>query len=436
MPKAAHAVLPAFPDRSYAEYAARVRVGAVEKALSLRPEEVVEEVARSGLRGRGGAGFPTGKKWASLAGHRCATRSVIGNAAEGEPGTFKDRALLRRSPYPVLEGMRIAAHAIGTNEIWIGIKAGFRAEIARLHGALEEMRSLGLFDGIEIRIVEGPDDYLFGEEKALLNVLEGRAAMPREAHYPPYEWGLNATATSPNPALVNNVETYARVATILREGAASFRATGTAGTPGFLLATLSGDVRRPGVYEVEAGIPLRRLLEDQGGGPLPGRAFKAVLPGLSAGVLTGPDLDAPLDFDALRERESGLGSAGFIVYDDRANMGRVAEMAAGFLFRESCILCPACKGGLREATESLGELFDAEAPAGGAVERALAGARRAPQGNRCWLPVQGSTVVSSLIEKFPQEFRALDAGHAPQVPPVPVPKIVDWDEEAGRFRMA
>src|SRR5690606_26709447 len=185
--------------------------------------------------GRGGAGFPTGTKWAAVAHHECPTRQVVCSAAEGEPGTCKDRWLLRHDPYAVLEGMLIAAHVVSAEQLFVALKASFEPERERLERALSEMRDAGVLDGLKIEIVTGPEEYLFGEERALLEVIEGGDPLPREAHYPPYEKGLFATATSPNPAVVNNAETFARVPGIVRAGAASFRELGTHDTPGTLL---------------------------------------------------------------------------------------------------------------------------------------------------------------------------------------------------------
>src|SRR5262245_56518518 len=256
----------AAPYDSYNAYLKRRGGSAVELARSRPPEEVVAEIERSGLRGRGGAGFPTGTKWRTTMSHECPTRYVVCNAAEGEPGTFKDRYLLRRDPYSMLEGLLIAAHVAGAEEAYIAMKASFTKELARVRAAIEEMAAHGVLDEVKVQVVEGPEEYLFGEERALLEVIEGNDPLPREPHYPPYERGLFATPMSPNPAIVNNVETYARVPDIVRHGAASFRKVGTDNTPGPLLFTLSGAVARPGVYEREAGIPLRSLIFEVAGG--------------------------------------------------------------------------------------------------------------------------------------------------------------------------
>ncbi|HLF95464.1 MAG TPA: hypothetical protein VJB14_18505, partial [Planctomycetota bacterium] len=279
------------PDRPYETYAAYQKAtgdSALARARKAQPDSVLGEIERSGLRGRGGGGFPTGTKWTTIRNHPCKKHAVVCNAAEGEPGTFKDRFLLRRNPYAVLEGMLIAAHVVETRELHIAIKESFKQEIERLRGAIDELGKEGLLEGFEIKVVPGPEEYLFGEEKALLNVLEGGGPLPREAHYPPYERGLGATAESPNPALVNNVETFAHVPSIVRHGSASFRKLGTSDTPGTLLFTLSGDISNPGVYEEEAGLTLRELFYRIGGGPRGPRSFKAALCGVSAPPI-GPE---------------------------------------------------------------------------------------------------------------------------------------------------
>src|SRR5262245_12123964 len=231
IPYQAHALLPegsCRSYRSYSDYLAAVGEDAAQKALTRTPEDIIDEILRAGLRGRGGAGFPTGSKWKTLREHPCPTRYVVCNAAEGEPGTFKDRWLLRHNPYGALEGLRIAGHVIGARAGYVAIKASFRKEIERLRGAYEEMTAAGVFDrffGVEI--VEGPEEYLFGEEKALLNVIEGTGPLPRTPDQPPYEIGLFATVSSPNPALVNNVETLSHVPDLVRHGADGFRRLGT-----------------------------------------------------------------------------------------------------------------------------------------------------------------------------------------------------------------
>lgn len=421
------------PFTSYADYLRRKGGSALTKARSTPPEEVLAEIERSGLRGRGGAGFPAGAKWRTTMRHECPTRFVVCNAAEGEPGTFKDRYLLRRDPYSMLEGLLIAAHVVGAEIAHVGMKASFAPELLRLRAALVEMRAAGALGDVQIEVTEGPEEYLFGEERALLEVIEGNDPLPREPHYPPYEKGLFATQASPNPAVVNNVETYARVPDIVRAGAASFRALGTDDTPGPLLFTLSGDVQRPGVYEREAGIPLRELIHDASGGPRPGRQIKAILCGVSAAPIFPDKLATPADHAHLALIGSALGSAGFIVLDDEAHMPRVAQSIARFLYVESCNQCSACKHGLRTASSAIDELFDPELATPDDLERAVYGARHAPQGNRCYLPVQGSILIPALLKRFWAEL-AEQLKH-PSTPSKPylIPKIVDFDEATRTF---
>jgi NADH-quinone oxidoreductase subunit F len=402
------------------------------KAWSLSPQAIVDEIQESGLRGRGGAGFPAGVKWKTVLDHPCAVRYVVCNAAEGEPVTFKDRYLLRRNPYAVLEGLLIAAHVVGTKTIYIGIKADFEPEIRRLKQAIHEMRTAGLISAINIEIPPGPVEYLFGEEKALLNQIEVGLPLPREAHYPPYEKGLFSKPGSPNPALVNNVETFAHIPSIVLGGAVGFRSIGTADTSGTALYTISGDVNQPGVYELDAGVSLRRLIYEVAGGPIKGRV-KAVLSGFSAGVIAESELDTPADFGSLSAVGSGLGSAGFIVLGSKRNMVRVAQAAARFLYVESCNQCPACKHGLRIASNALDGMLDPDSSHVHSVDLALFGARSAPQANRCYLLVQASVLISSLVHKFKPDFEAqlTDARHNPE--PFPVPLIADFDETNRRF---
>lgn len=428
-----HGLLPSAAYESYETYLRDTGENAVVKARSLAPQEVLGEIQQSGLRGRGGAGFPTGTKWRTLQAHPCPTRFVVCNAAEGEPGTFKDRYLLRKNPYSTIEGMLIAAHVIAAEHLYIGLKASSVLEIQRIKGVLNEFWKMGLLKGLRFTIVEGPEEYLFGEEKALLNVIDGAGPLPREAHYPPYELGLFAKPDSPNPALVNNTETFAHVAGIVRHGAESFRAIGTPDTPGTCLFTLCGEVARPGVYELPAGITIRHLLYDVAGGPSRGREFKVVLSGVSTGAITPDKFDTPAEFGSLHMIGSGLGSAGFIAYGEGVSVPRIAQMVARFLYVESCNQCTACKHGLRTASTTLDAFFSPSGATEDDFERALAGAQHAPQGNRCYLPVEGATLLTSLMTRFRHEFDSLRLGRAESGVALDPPKIKDFNENAGVF---
>lgn len=428
-----HWLIPAAPFASYDEYLSATGENAVLKARQMTSGQIVAQLMTSGLRGRGGAGFPTGIKVRTLSQHPCRKRYVVCNAAEGEPGTYKDRHLLGYNPYATLEGMLIAAHAIQATGMYIALKASFGPAIERVRQAISEMTAKGLLKDIEVKVVEGPEEYLFGEEKALLNVIEGFPPMPREAHNPPYEVGLFATPGSPNPALLDNVQTLASIASIVRYGGESFRGLGTPDTPGTMLFTICGDVMRPGVYEREAGISLRELFYDVAGGPRPGRQFKAALSGVATGVIPAAKFDTPAEFDALQLIGSGLGSGGFIVVDDAASMPRVAQAVARFLYVESCNQCSACKAGLRIASNGLDELVRQLPDIRATLDWILQGAHSAPQANRCFLPVQGAKLISSLLQTFRQEFKPYVQGNPPPSSPWPIPKIVDFDEANHRF---
>ncbi|MDP8927267.1 MAG: SLBB domain-containing protein [Actinomycetota bacterium] len=402
----------------------------LRSAYDRGPLAVIEEIRRSGLQGRGGAGFPTGVKWESIASNPCPTRYVVCNAAEGEPGTFKDRWLLRHNPYQVLEGIAIAAYAVGAVGAYIAMKAGFEREIAIVERAIAEMEAAGLLGELPVQLVTGPDDYLFGEEKALLEVLEGKAALPRIL--PPYQVGLFAAAGSPNPTLMNNVETLAHVTHIVRRGWEWFRASGTETCPGTALLTLTGDVRRPGVYELPLGVPLRALLYDIGGGPPDGRQVKAVVPGASDAILSREQLDTPLTFDAMRAAGSGLGSGGFVVYDESACMVQAAAAFSRFLYVESCGQCPACKQGTLRITECL-ERIERGAGSAEDLEAIVARCRSVSGGSRCGLPSGESLLVSSAVELFGSEFAAHLSRGCPSPRRLPFPRIVDFDQRAGTF---
>ncbi len=399
-------------------------------ALARGPEHVIDEVVRSGLRGRGGAGFPTGAKWQGIRSDPCPVRYLVCNGAEGEPGTFKDRWLLRFNPYQVVEGVAIAAQAVGAVKAFIAIKQAFRREVALLRRAIAQMRGSDMLGPVPIEIVTGPDEYLFGEEKALLEVIEGREPLPRI--FPPYRVGLFAGRGSLNPTATNNVETLANVPHILREGPEWFRSVGTQDSPGTMLFTLSGDLQRPGIYELPLGVPLRSLLYDIGGGPSKGRRVKAVFPGASNAVLCPEQFDTPLTFDSMRAAGSGIGSAGFVVYDDSTCIVAATLAFSWFLYVESCAQCPACKQGSREITESL-ERIEEGRGSGGDLDTASARCLSVTGGQRCALPTGESLVVQSAIKAFGEEFREHLGRSCPRARDLPVPKLVDFDERAGRF---
>ena len=332
----------------------------LEAARRLEGIGIIEEVTASGLRGRGGGGFPTGTKWASIAAAPATLApTVIVNAAEGEPGSFKDRALLRRNPYRILEGALIAATAVGADRIVVGLKRSFVRERRRLASAIGELRAAGWLDNVEVCVVLGPSEYLFGEETGLLEVIEGRQPFPRIA--PPYRRGLGAAPDSVDEepwdedqglVLANNVETLANVPGIVMQGAAWFRSLGTNESPGTIVCTVSGDTARDGVGEVALGTPIREIIDEIGGGARPGQRLVAALSGVANAFLPESMFDTPATYEALAAAGSGLGAAGFLVFDDSTDLVAVAHGVAQFLAVESCGQCEPCKrDGLAIAVE-------------------------------------------------------------------------------------
>lgn len=348
-------ILDAQPVASLESYAEAGGLTGVRAAASMSSEEIIATIEASGLRGRGGAGFPTGVKWRTVASMESTSEptTVVVNAAEGEPGTYKDRTLLRRNPYRVIEGALIAARAVDAPNVVIAIKESFTEEIERLERAISEIDAAGVHD-VSIRLAFGPSSYLFGEESAMLEVVDGRPPMPRVT--PPYRRGVgehgNSAASDElagesgeggGAALVNNVETMAHVAFILAHGADEFRSVGTEATPGTTICTLSGAVQRHGVAEFEMGTPLWEVIDTLGAGAHPGRTLLAAISGTANAALTADGFDTPLCFDAMAETGSGLGAAGFIVFDDETDLAAAAHGVARFLAIESCGQCEPCK---------------------------------------------------------------------------------------------
>ena len=354
------------------------------------PRSIIEIVNHSGLRGRGGAGFPTGRKWSTVADNPHGTPTVVVNAAEGEPGTFKDRALLRSNPYSVLEGACIAALAVGATEIVVATKASFSSEIERIRHAIDEVTAAGWLEGGTLRVAEGPGEYLLGEETALLEVIEGRPPFPRVV--PPYRRGLDTGAAAGRlddwpPTLVDNVETLANVPGILRHGPDWFRSVGTEQSPGTIICTVTGEIGVHGIGEFTLGTPLREVLDTIGEGVPDDVA--AVLIGVSSPPLTGDQLDVCLTYEHLASAGSGLGSAGFIVIDGGTSLHDVAAGVARFLSIESCGQCQPCKHDGLDIAAALEDGSD------DAVRERLTTVAR---GARCALAGQTERVVSRLLE--------------------------------------
>ncbi len=408
------------------------------------PEAIIAVVTASGLRGRGGAGFSTGVKWQSITDNLATDlpASVVVNAAEGEPGTFKDRSILRSNPYRVLEGALIAAVAIQADEVVVAIKQQFRPEVARLVAAIAEISAAGWAPHISIDVVEGPSEYLFGEETALLEVVGGRQPFPRLA--PPWRRGIDdigapsthggpgdalaadnemagpaGTATTP-PALVDNVETLANVALILARGPDWFREVGTDRSPGTIVCTVTGRMARHGVEEFAMGTPLLEVLSAIGDQPING-PITAVLSGVSNAMLPADLLDTPLTYEDMIEVGSGLGTAGFIVFDQEIDPLAVAHGVSRFLSVESCGQCAPCKEDGKVITAALDRLATGR-DKGDEQQIITKRLLTIETGARCFLATEHKVAVESILRLFPD---AVTGPHAATASPYPVAELAD-----------
>lgn len=424
-------LLPDDPVADLDAYRSSGGCAGLEHAIESSPADVVAEIRKSGLRGRGGAGFPTGIKWQGAAEEDTDHRYIVCNAAEGEPATFKDRELIRRNPYQLLEGLAIAGHAVEAEDVFIGIKERFEVEIERLQTASAEMAEAGLLDHVELRIVAGPDDYLFGEETGLLEVIEGRDPLPRL--YPPYVQGLFTDQDHPaRPTVVNNVETLSNVPHIVARGSDWFRSLGTDDSPGTMVFTVCGDVATETVVELELGTPLSYLIHGPAGGIPEGRRTKLVVSGASNRPLLNEELDVPLSYEAMEKIGSGLGAGGFAVYDDRTCVVEVATVLSTFLYEGSCGQCPPCKLG----TQAFMERFDALASGSGTVEHveeAVAWLRRVTDANRCGLGGGQRFLAAGILDQFADDVWACLEGGCPGHRELEAPMLYDWDRQSGRF---
>lgn len=443
----ANRVLDRQPLASLQEYLGSGGGAALDLVDRTGQEAVIGAVEASGLRGRGGGGFPAGTKWRTVAENQrgASPATVVVNAAEGEPGTYKDRAILLANPYRVLEGALVAAAAVGADRVVIALKASSVDAHERVVRAVREVQDSPWGPRAELVVATGPEEYLFGEETALLEVLAGREPFPRLA--PPYRQGVDeqpgadgtaaaasmATAdptTGAPPTLVNNVETFANVPAIVVEGPEWFRSIGTEGSPGTIVCTVSGDCPTEGVAEFEMGTPLSEVLRDLGGLADPSTEVGFVLSGVSNPLLPADRLDTPLDYDAMRDAGGGLGTGGFLVFGrDRDPLAAVAGISR-FLGVESCGQCTPCKhDGV--ALAGLLEGVRAGAPAPDAADQIAARARSVSAEARCFLAHQHELVVSSLIEVYPGYLTTEAAPNpdADRSAPVLIAPITGWDGE-------
>lgn len=352
---------------SIASYEAAGGYKALRKALEMQPAAIIDEVKKSNLRGRGGAGFPTGMKWSFLPPGNAKPKYLVVNADEGEPGTFKDRLLLTRYPHMLIEGMIISAYAIGSAKAFLYIRGEFHREAEIVAKALEEARAAGYIGKsilgrdfeLDILIYRGAGAYICGEETGLLSSLEGKRGEPKVK--PPFPAQVGAFGM---PTCVNNVETLCVIPILINEGAARFAAAGTERSGGTRLFCVSGHVERPGVYELPLTITLRQLIE-HAGGMLGGRPLKAVIPGgASAPMLRADEIDVAMDFDSLAKAGTMAGSGGVIVINDTTCIVEAAARLLKFYEHESCGQCSQC----REGSHWLARMFHRIEKGGGTTE--------------------------------------------------------------------
>ncbi len=346
-------------SHTLAAYRARGGYEALAKALStMQPREVTQEIVDSGLQGRGGAAFPAGRKWQGIDPDDGQPHYLIANADEGEPGTFKDRWVLEYNPHALLESMLVSAYALGVRHCFVYIRGEYDMPWRRLDAAVEEAYAAGLFGenildsgfSCDLFVFRGAGAYVCGEASSLLGSIEGTRAYPRNR--PPR---MTVRGLYQAPTVVNNVETLSTIAWIIRNGAAAFREIGTEKSPGTRLISVSGHIRKPGVYEVELGYSWARFLHEDCGGLLCNKALKAVIPGgISSQVLTGKDAKVltageveglTLDHEKLRSAGSSLGSGGMIVIAEGTCMVRLLQIMLRFYHHESCGQCTPCREG-------------------------------------------------------------------------------------------
>ncbi|MDA0737654.1 MAG: NADH-quinone oxidoreductase subunit NuoF [Nitrospirae bacterium] len=380
------------------------------------PDGVIQTLKRASLRGRGGAGFPTGLKWEKVVHHRIAERYFVCNAGEHEPGTFKDRYLIEHHPHQLIEGCVIASYIVGAKESYIYLNAEFVAARTNLEKAIAQARERGFLGknvfgsgiDLELEIFDGHGSYVAGEETAMLESMQGRPAQPKQKPpFYPTDFGLHG-----KPTLVNNVETLSHVPQILRNGAEWFTQVGPERSPGTMLFSLSGAVKHPGVYELPLGTPLRHLIEECGGGVPNGGKVKAVFPGGPSFAMIGPDqLDLLMDFDSLKKAGTGLGSAGVIVVDDSTCMVQQTLKLSSFFREESCGQCPPCSIGTANLEELVKKIEEGQGTQQD-LDRIMQISGYIKGTGFCTLVTGASVLVQNSLRLFRAEFEAHVANHA------------------------
>ncbi len=362
---------PKIDPTSFEDYISIDGFKAFKKALKMKPLSIIEEIKKSGLRGRGGAGFPTGLKWEICYKQKSGIKHIVCNADEGDPGAYMDRSVLEGNPYLILEGMLIGAIAVAAEKGWIYVRREYPLAVKHVNMAIESLRNLGLLGknilgsgfSFDIKVIQGAGAFVCGEETALIASVEGKRGTPRQRPPYPVEKGLYG-----KPTVINNVETWANVPLIIKNGAEWFASIGTETSKGTKIFSLVGKVKNTGLVEVPMGITLKEIIYDIGGGLAPQRKFKAVQTGgPSGGCLPVDLLDNPIDYESLSKAGSMMGSGGMIVMDDHTCMVDVAKYFLNFLQDESCGKCLPCRKGtqklleiITDITEGRGKLEDLE----------------------------------------------------------------------------
>jgi len=387
---------------------------ALQKALSMTPADIVGVVKESGLRGRGGAGFPTGVKWSFMKPGDGKPHYLCCNADESEPGTFKDREIMRWTPHALIEGCAIGSYAIGAETCYIYIRGEFTEPIARVEAALKDCyadgtlgkNAMGSGKTVNVYVHRGAGAYICGEETALMNSLEGRRGNPRIK--PPFPAVSGVFA---KPTTINNVETLAAVPHILNNGAAWYKQWMRADNPkstGTKLYSVCGNIQRPGNYEVPMGFPFKEFLYDLCGGPLPGRKFRAIIPGgISVPIQTVEEAEASLmDYEGFVAQGTMLGSGGVIIIDDAQNLVKQIARAARFFAHESCAQCTQCREGTAWTTKILERIVEGEGTTED-LDTLLEIAENMTGKTICVLSDSCATPVVSGLKKFREDFEAL-----------------------------
>lgn len=393
---------------SFEHYLARGGYKGIECAFSMSPEEVIEEMKASGLRGRGGAGFPTGVKWGFARASKSDEKYIICNADEGDPGAFMDRSVLEGDPHSVIEGLMVAGYAIGARHAYIYVRSEYPLAIERLRTAISQAEAAGLlkhkFENgfeFEIKIKKGSGAFVCGEETSLMASIEGVRAMPRPKPPFPANSGLFKKPTN-----INNVETLAAVSSIMRDGAASYAALGSEKSKGTKTFSLAGKIQRTGLIEVEFGMKLGDIINSIGGGCADGRKFKAVQTGgPSGGCLTIEHMDLPVDYESLGSVGSIIGSGGMVVMNEDSCMVDVAKFFVSFTENESCGKCVPCRMGtqhihaiLEKITSGKGEMAD--------IERLKKIAFTMKQSSLCGLGQTAPNPILTTLKYFEDEYIA------------------------------